>query len=378
MRPATTSTAWALTSCPALFGGALQPWSAASGAWPGQPRSTCCARCSRGSRSRSHRTRSDVANASALRRVLQHLRADGRPIKGVIHVAMVLSDAELAELDETGIRAALAPKMHGAWSLDALTRDDPLDFFVSYSSMTATVGNAKQANYAAGNLALEALARAQRRAGRRCVAIGWGAIGETGYVVRNDLYGAVRHAGLKPVHPDEAFEVLDRNLTGDSPVLVAGRFDWNRLQRVLPIVSKPRFEAVNPDGSHDDVGPGSLRERIAAAAPEQALPLVADVVAEVIAKALQTDLGRLRRDRGLDQLGLDSLMAAEVVVAIRDRLAYNATTLEITNAAGITDLARHILDRMHSAQPTVPAPRAEPNAAYASQTPDFDPHVRGK
>lgn len=289
----------------------------------------------------------DVTDAAALHRVLAEIRASGHPLRGIIHAAMALDDAPLTDMTEERVRSVLAPKMLGALLLDELTGEDPLDFFVSYSSVTATLGNLMQANYVAANLTLEAFARAGRGRSRPCFAIGWGALGEVGYVARNDLQDVMSKLGMAPILPAEAMAVLDELLAGDVAAFTAARVQWDRVRDVLPAVATPRLASVitgtdRPGGSQPD----QLRKQLATADPEQAHTLVADTLAELIASVMQVDPGRLDRYRRLDQLGMDSLMGVEFVIAARVELGCEIPPMEAVNASGINDLARRVLPRL--------------------------------
>ena len=111
----------------------------------------------------------DVADETALSGFLAAFRAEGwPPIRGVVHAAGVLQDGLLVQLDAAALTAVLRPKVMGGWLLHRLLRDDPLDFFVLFSSAGAILGQPGQGNYAAANAFLDALAhhrRAQRPAG---------------------------------------------------------------------------------------------------------------------------------------------------------------------------------------------------------------------
>ncbi|CAM5667786.1 Type I polyketide synthase OS=Streptomyces fumanus OX=67302 GN=wcbR PE=4 SV=1 [Streptomyces fumanus] len=114
----------------------------------------------------AHLHAADVTDPAALGEVFAQARAQGRPVGGVVHAAMHLDDAPLAELDADRFHAVLAPKMQGALVLDELTREHGVDHFVAYSSISALIGNPTQAPYVAGNLFQEALVRARRDRGR--------------------------------------------------------------------------------------------------------------------------------------------------------------------------------------------------------------------
>lgn len=133
----------------------------------------------------------DAAGAEALGKLLAKLRRT-HPIKGIVHAAMVLDDALIANLDAKRIATVLRPKVDGAANLDRLTRGDRLDYFLMYSSVTTLFGNAGQAAYVAANAYLEGLAQQRRADGLPALAVRWGAIGDTGVLARNAKTGADR------------------------------------------------------------------------------------------------------------------------------------------------------------------------------------------
>ncbi|MGW0532912.1 SDR family NAD(P)-dependent oxidoreductase [Streptomyces sp. NPDC003032] len=292
----------------------------------------------------------DLTDSSALEHVLRTIDTTGHPLKGIVHAAALYDDAPLCELagGQERIRAALGPKMHGALLLETHLRDRPLDFFVSCSSIAAHIGNRQQAVYGGANLFLEAHSRSRRRAGHPGLAIAWGALGDTGFAHRTEgLATSLERRGLTAFSADEACTALDALLAEGAEATAVGRFDWPRMRQGLSVLASPRFAARAARDHQDSTGGGEpLGEQLAQADPEQALELVTEAVVVLTAKVLQTSPDRLDRNRPLDQLGLDSLMAAELVVAIRRRLGCELPALEIIGAGGLTDLARRALTRL--------------------------------
>ena len=76
----------------------------------------------------------DVSDESALNELLNRIRRDGPPLRGVVHSAGV-DDAGLIQQDADRFARVFAPKVQGGWLLDRLTRVDPLDWFVMFSSV---------------------------------------------------------------------------------------------------------------------------------------------------------------------------------------------------------------------------------------------------
>jgi hypothetical protein len=94
-------------------------------------------------------------------------------MRGIIHGAMVVDDAPIERLDEVRMWKAMAPKVLGAWNVHTLTADCALDFFVLFSSIASIIGNPGQANYAAGNAFLDALAYYRRARGLPALTVNW-------------------------------------------------------------------------------------------------------------------------------------------------------------------------------------------------------------
>jgi acyl transferase domain-containing protein len=117
----------------------------------------------------------DVTDCAGMRSLLTQVRQRFGAIHGVVHAAGVLNDGLLQLRSRDEMLAVLAPKVRGALLLAEILRDEPLDFFVLCSSMSAFAGLPGQSDYGASNAFLDAFAagHALERPGRT-VAIGWG------------------------------------------------------------------------------------------------------------------------------------------------------------------------------------------------------------
>ena len=144
----------------------------------------------------------DVADEVAVRGALSNLPY---PLKGVFHLAGELHDATAMRLTRAQIDAVLSGKLRGAEVLDRVTADQPLDLFVLFASLTGVIGFAGQANYAAANAALDALAHQRRARGLPAISIDWGAWQGA---------GMAQGRGGQGLPPALALEALDVALSG--------------------------------------------------------------------------------------------------------------------------------------------------------------------
>ncbi|GHH43420.1 type I polyketide synthase [Streptomyces candidus] len=288
----------------------------------------------------------DAADPKAMGSIFEQIDLSGRRLGGVIHAAMVLNDAPFTSLTDEQFQAVLHPKLGAGLVLDAATRHRDLDFFVVYSSMSVLVGNSQQAPYVAANLALEALVADRVQRGRRGQAVRFGAISDAGYVQRNQIQSHTDTIGLTPLTAQEALDALDVILADpDSGTVSVGNIQWGKMRTFLPTLNGPRYQDVLP-AVEQSAADDHLRRALAAAeTEEEALGLAEDALTDILAHVLQTSAEHIDRTRRLDQLGVDSLMAAEITTLVKQRFGRNILTVELTSAQGLAPLARRMLTR---------------------------------
>ncbi|MEM8794687.1 MAG: type I polyketide synthase [Pseudomonadota bacterium] len=298
----------------------------------------------------------DVTDRASIDAVLTDIRRKSA-IKGVIHAAMVLDDGIMAQLDHERFEKVLAPKVTGAKNLAQLTWQDELDHFILFSSATTLIGNPGQSHYVAANGYLEGLARERRRAGRPGLAVGWGAIGDVGFLARNrDVSDKLsRHLGAAMIKAKKGLDLLSKAIerddgSVDNAVVFIGKFDWNAAHQTLPMLKRPLFEAITAgleDGK--DGGAGiDLAELIAGKSPAEAQAVISDLVVGEIATILRLPVEDIGIKRPLPELGMDSLMGLELRMAVQKRFDLEIPLTAISGDATVEAIAGQILKLVQS------------------------------
>ena len=271
------------------------------------------------------------------------------PIRGVLHAAAVFDDALLQNLDGGRLGKVIAPKVTGAWNLHQATLDVPLEYFVLYSSITTAIGNPGQAGYVAANAALEGLAEMRRCMGLPGLCIGWGPIGDAGYLSRNQTVrdSLDRRLGRPALAAARALDELGGILAEGRSVTVAN-LDWSTLARSLPSAGSSRFAVLNRStkGAGSTGDETDIRVLIDGKTPEEATLIVQQLVVQEIAQILAIGAERIAPSRLLHDLGLDSLMAVELALGLEQRLGIRLPVMLLNESPTAEKVARILVGRL--------------------------------
>jgi acyl transferase domain-containing protein/NADPH:quinone reductase-like Zn-dependent oxidoreductase/NAD(P)-dependent dehydrogenase (short-subunit alcohol dehydrogenase family)/acyl carrier protein len=292
----------------------------------------------------------DVCDEQALSRALNG--GARLPLAGVFHAAMVLDDGPIRTLDRGRLRRVLAPKIDGARALDRLTRVEPIEHFVLFSSVSAVLGNPNQANYAAANAYLDALAHRRRGQGLAGLAVDWGVITDAGVVARRpELAAELEHAGMAGIACADALAALDTLMRSASPQVCVAAIDWGRIGKTLACARAPRLEAPMAAGTDTggDDRRAQLRSLLLAAGEDREAVLDELLVGELVTVLEHAGEG-LSRDASLEQLGVDSLMAVELSRRVEARTGVVLPTNLLMRGPTIAQLTAHLLGELFSVE----------------------------
>ncbi|TWU31996.1 type I polyketide synthase [Novipirellula artificiosorum] len=289
--------------------------------------------------------RGDVTNPEDVDRVIEQIQPTCPALKGVVHAAMVLDDAFLADLDEERFASVLYPKMLGAWNLHQSTRNLSLDHFICFSSFSTIVGAPKQASYNAGNSFLDALAKYRHAKGLPALTLNWGAVLGAGFVARNEKTAEYLDGiGLIALQMQEALKVFAEMILRDTPLLGVGRVDWQQLSQLCTAVAKrPMYEGVAHDSSPDRSN-ASLQSELCSASRKKRPEILENFLAQQVAAVFGIDAGKVDRDASLNQIGVDSLMAVELINRMESATGARIPMSRILSGSTVRELSQSILE----------------------------------
>ncbi|MEU3963150.1 SDR family NAD(P)-dependent oxidoreductase [Streptomyces buecherae] len=286
----------------------------------------------------------DVSSADGVATLVSQARGAFGPLAGVVHSAGVIQDSFLLKKTHEEAAAVLAAKVRGTALLDAALRDEPLDFFVLFSSLAGTLGNLGQADYGFANAYLdqyahrrEALRRRGLRSGRS-LAIGWPLWQGVGAMHAAD--GAEERArdelGLHPLTAGEGVDAFFTALTSDAPQVVVVKGEprtWEALER-------------GPWAPHASARQAAPASPGAAAATEEADPVLRgrtrDHLVRLISRYTKLPSSEIRPDTSFGRYGVESILIIGMTQELEEDLGPLAKTL-FFEYDSVNDLTDHLV-----------------------------------
>jgi NADPH:quinone reductase-like Zn-dependent oxidoreductase/SAM-dependent methyltransferase len=293
------------------------------------------------------------------------------PLRGAIHAAGALNDGVLLHQDAARFASVLGPKVAGSWNLHRLTRDMPLDFFVLFASAASVWGAPGQANHAAANAFLDALAYHRRAQGLPAISIDWGPWLDVGAAAQRNVAQTNSAKAVAGISPDEGLRALERILRHAPPRSVVARVNWPEFANQFGMAGQPFYAelAQERQPAQSDVAPaapGALLECLRRALPGERPAVAHEFVHALAVRILGVSASRkLNPRQPLNELGLDSIMALELrnllaTAAGRDlpsTLLFDYPTLETVTGFLIREMAADL-------------PASTPPVAIAAVAPD--------
>lgn len=313
-----------------------------------------------------------------------------KPLRGVLHMAMVLRDQSFGRMTIDDWDTVMRPKVEGTWNLHVVTQKNEvkLDFFILFSSLSGILGQPGQANYAAANTFLDAFAQYRMGLGLPCTSLAIGAMEGVGYLTANpSLLKKMRGMGWQTVKEEQLLEVLgwatmlsrtgkirqalplndpglyftntNRVLIGVSPDTLSGTYNessrWQRDLRLAVYLNTGRqnINGVPYSSSSSSSSSNSLRRFLDEARhtpdlltkPETGTKLAYEIYRKLSSLLLKKE-EEPNLALSLSELGLDSLLAVELRAWLKHVFAVEVSVLEMLAMGTLEVLGKKIAERL--------------------------------
>lgn len=296
-------------------------------------------------------------------RAAEALFAQAGRVAAVMHTAGVVADGLVTGLSPERLDAVLRPKIDAAWHLHRLAERHKVGAFVLYSSIAGVTGSGGQANYAAANAFLDALAHHRRSSGAPATSLAWGL-----WAQESTLTGAlgaadrdrIARSGLVPLSPEEGLELFDTAVARDVTAAVVARLDLAAVRARAAEEPPPallRQLVTGPTGRprpSSESGPAPDLAGLSDAERERVITeLVRTLTATLLGHGSPADVDM---ERGFLDLGVDSLSALELRNRLQVRTGLRLASTLVFDHPSPRALVRHLHTELGEAQAAVDRP----------------------
>ena len=348
----------------------------------------------------------DVSKKDQIMRVIQQI-SSSRLIKGIVHAAVSFLDLTFDKLSSSRWNESLSAKVEGTKNLHEATLSMPLDFFVMTTSALSVYAFATQGAYTAANNFQDAFARHRRQMGLPASTISFSLIQEVTNVgtdaVTVDLFERNKTLTLgesqfltllepaflnnrtadktsstqwfgqweDPLSAANLHTCLDpigmiarkrEEIASEAPssATVPRWYSDGRVSLIMRAFSDAQRQSAHLQGSRDEGSKNTvahLRSEFDAAVREGAtgrtytVALVQSAIANVVAEMLFVDAESIDPAKSVADLGVDSLIAAELRNWFHQALGTNISMLDLLDPnVSISMQADSITDKALSAK----------------------------
>lgn len=296
----------------------------------------------------------DLDDAESLAKLSKSFGSTRPPLRGIIHAAGAVSLLAANDLTETDMRPVLSPKLAALHLTQALA-EQPLDFFVGYSSIAAAWGSAALAHYAAANHYLDALAVMLRQNGLPALSIAWGPWSGGG-MAEAQHRDRLAQSGIHALSDAAAFACLDRALAERPVYRICAQVDWPRLRALLESRRARPFLSRLPG---------------ARAVIETATPLrnwrrdeLSELLRSELAQVMEMpDPNALDAELGFNAQGMDSLMAVDYKNRLAKALNLSLADTLAFDHPSLNRLEDYLWQQLQGVKPQQTASKATANGS---------------
>lgn len=291
----------------------------------------------------------DISVKDQMVGVINEIRDKFNNINGIIHCAGLAGEGLISGKSQADLSKVLSPKIEGTFMLDNVTREDEIDFFVTFSSVMSILNVPGQGDYAAANAFMDSFAQWRSFQGKRTVSISWPAWKDTGMAAE---YKADKNKSLfKPISVEQALSDFELILESGSTHVIAGELDFEMLSCISEDIQLFKLETDIAAELESTVSSNSL-----ISAKESPLPTVKlkgglsgnytkleKLIGNIWGAILE--IGELSIHDDFYDLGGNSLLSINMASKLKEQLNVEIDINNLFEHFSIADLAMFISEK---------------------------------
>ncbi|BAZ08809.1 beta-ketoacyl synthase [Calothrix sp. NIES-4071] len=252
----------------------------------------------------------DVCEYESMAQVFTYIEQSLPPLAGVIHSVGVLEDGVLLSQNWCRFAKVMNPKVKGAWNLHQLTKNQPLDFFVLFSSVASLFGSPAQGNHSAANAFLDGLAHYRQAMGLPGLSVNLGPVSQVGEATERGADVKIQQKGIEAITPSQVLEALELLIKSSAVQVGVVPIEWSVWRQGS---QWPFWEDWQELVHHDSASQPEFLQQLHSSMPSEQQEMLINYVRRQVAQILGlTDSQLISLDAGFFDLGMDSLTSIEL------------------------------------------------------------------
>ncbi|MCY9375153.1 SDR family NAD(P)-dependent oxidoreductase [Bacillus sp. T17B1] len=261
----------------------------------------------------------DISRWEETEEVVRQTKLRFGSINGVIHCAGVIRDSFILKKDVQQVKEVLSPKLQGTWNLDEATKNQDLDFFVLFSSITALIGNVGQSDYAYANHLMDHFVYMRSQANRsgKSLTINWPFWEEGGMSIDQELVKDMyNRMGIVPLKKDSGLKAFEYAIQSSATQILVVEGDNQKMKKALEMNSSHTITRERKQISTKKIVPkvdfkGDLIHYIK----------------NLLSEETQFPISKINAKFPLEEYGIDSVMVLRLTSELEDQFGNLSKTL---------------------------------------------------
>lgn len=316
------------------------------GAWNEEKQAQCRKLEAAGSRVFYHAV--DITDQAALQETYATIKKQVKTIHGVIHLARRVEDGLIASKSWDSFKRVMGAKVRGTLNLDTVTADEPLDFFMFFSSMAA-FGIRGSSDYGYSSAFQNSFAHYRNRLHRqgersgRTVSVCWGAWTVDRYQPEGRDQN-FRDMGFDLIDMESAFPLMESAHFYEEAIL--GVMAVRQPERVRNLLGLKTNTQGKLEGAAEAVGGGAElpgKEAARGAQGEDASDDLTQIIRDIVVDVLK--LKEANTHETFQNYGLDSIAGMQVATRLEKELQMEMKPKWLIDFPTISGLAKHLKER---------------------------------
>ena len=293
----------------------------------------------------------DISKPSSVE-IIQKFQAEKGGISAVFHLAGIIEDEVASGITSDSFKRVFASKAHSLDHLIHALKLESLKIFVGFSSIALLTGNSRQANYCGANAYLEARLNILKDQGAPALTVHVGAIRDAGMVEKDlTLRSHIENTGLSLISTKELFAGVVRAVYDDvtNVTIASSNLNWSKWRSFeVNSAKSPRFKHVLADLKNENSNIATLLfDELFKLDAEARHATLNNILSQIVAPILRLDSDQIDSNTTFSDLGVDSLMAAEIQRSIKKSIGLEISVLSlISKRASLSSISENELKKV--------------------------------